>query len=67
MVFAAVLPGSAGLAALPASSLIMLGVLVAVASIFAFRVMENAFRGSAPPIDEGIPFIGGLLKFSKVR
>ena len=29
------------------------------------RVLSNTFNGNAPPVDEGIPFIGGLLKFSK--
>lgn len=28
---------------------------------------HTVLRGSAPPVEEGIPFIGGLLKFAKVR
>lgn len=45
--------------------------LVAAASLLAFlglvvlRVLSNTFTGKAPPADEGIPFVGGLIKFSK--
>jgi hypothetical protein len=42
--------------------------LVALAVIVVgLRVLLNALPGKRPPIHEGIPFIGGLIKFSKVR
>jgi sterol 14-demethylase len=31
------------------------------------RLLSNTFHGRAPPVAEGVPFIGGLIKFSKVR
>lgn len=31
------------------------------------RLLSNIFHGKAPPVDEGVPFVGGLIKFSKVR
>lgn len=62
-----VLPVASSLAALPLSALVGIGVLLVAVSLFASRVLANVFRGSAPPVDEGIPFVGGLVKFSKVR
>lgn len=44
---------------LPAAALIL------AASLIVGRVLLNAFPGKRPPVFEGIPFIGGLLKFSK--
>eukprot|EP00877_Chromochloris_zofingiensis_P002450 jgi/Chrzof1/12205/Cz06g25080.t1 len=36
---------------------------LAVVSLLLGRVLQNQFSGSRPPVFEGIPFIGGLLKF----
>ena len=56
----------ASASALPLPTLVALaGTFVVVVALFA-RVFPNAFRGNSPPIDEGIPFVGGILKFSKV-
>lgn len=41
------------------------GVAILLLTALVLRVFQNQLRGKAPPIDEGIPFIGGLIKFSK--
>lgn len=51
---------------LPLPMLIALATTVVVAAAFALRILTNTFHGKLPPVDEGIPFIGGLIKFSKV-
>lgn len=45
-----------------------IGIVAVVALAFAIvlRVVSNSFTGKYPPIYEGIPFVGGLLKFLKV-
>lgn len=54
------------LAALPLPTLIGGAVLLLVALAVFVRATANLRRGNAPPVDEGIPFVGGLLAFSKV-
>lgn len=45
----------------------LIGVLVLVVVVaVVVRVLSNIFHGNRPPVDEGIPFVGGLMKFSKV-
>lgn len=44
----------------------MLGVF-ALLSMFVARVLSSKFPGSKPPIFEGTPFVGGLMKFAGVR
>ncbi len=39
----------------------------AVVTLAVIRVLANTFHGSKPPIFEGIPFVGGLMKFAGVR
>ena len=56
-----------GLQGVPLIYLAGAGAMVIVASMLVLRVFANTLRGKAPPIDEGIPFVGGLIKFSKVR
>jgi len=51
---------------LPLSTLIALVTVVTIAGAIAIRVISNTFHGNHPPVDEGIPFVGGLIKFSKV-
>ena len=51
---------------LPLSTLIALVTVVTIAGAIAIRVISNTFHGNRPPVDEGIPFVGGLIKFSKV-
>ena len=56
----------ATLSALPLPQLIAVSVVVVLLAAIVARVLSNTFNGKAPPIDEGIPFVGGLIKFSKV-
>jgi hypothetical protein len=56
-----------GLQALPLPQLIAVATGVVFLAALLMRIFANTFRGKAPPIDEGIPFVGGLIKFSKVR
>lgn len=39
----------------------------AVVALAVIRVLANTFHGARPPIFEGIPFVGGLMKFAGVR
>lgn len=52
---------------LPVWQLIPLVSVVVVASLVVARLVMNSLPGKTPPIFEGIPFIGGLIKFTKVR
>lgn len=38
----------------------------AVVALVVIRILANTFHGSKPPIFEGIPFVGGLMKFAGV-
>lgn len=38
----------------------------AVVALVVIRILANTFHGSRPPIFEGIPFVGGLMKFAGV-
>jgi hypothetical protein len=51
---------------LPLATLVALIAVSTVAVAIAVRVISNTFHGNRPPVDEGIPFVGGLIKFSKV-
>lgn len=57
----------ANLAALPLPTLIGGILVVALAAAVFVRATANLRRGNSPPVEEGVPFVGGLLKFSKVR
>ena len=57
---------SEGLQDLPLPQLIAVATGVVLLAALVMRVLTNKFNGKAPPIDEGIPFVGGLIKFSKV-
>jgi sterol 14-demethylase len=46
---------------------VVIGVAAVAVGFVLLRIISNAFPGSAPPVDEGIPFVGGLIKFSKVQ
>eukprot|EP00878_Enallax_costatus_P004843 GHUV01005097.1.p1 GENE.GHUV01005097.1~~GHUV01005097.1.p1 ORF type:complete len:497 (+),score=160.86 GHUV01005097.1:332-1822(+) len=41
----------------------LLGV-VTLASLFVARIVSSTFPGSKPPVFEGVPFVGGLMKFA---
>ena len=53
--------------ALPLGAQIAAGAAALLLGLIVLRVLQNKFPGRAPPVEEGIPFIGGLIKFSKVR
>jgi sterol 14-demethylase len=55
----------AALHQLPPSAMIIVSIVACLMIAVLARVLSNTFHGNAPPVDEGIPFIGGLLKFSK--
>lgn len=40
-----------------------IGVVIALTLI---RVLANTFHGAKPPVFEGIPWVGGLMKFAGV-
>lgn len=58
---------SEGLQALPLLHLIAVATGVVLLAAVAMRLLTNTFHGKSPPVEEGIPFVGGLIKFSKVR
>lgn len=41
--------------------------VITVISMFVLRVVSNQLPGSKPPVFEGVPFVGGLMKFAGVR
>ncbi len=48
--------------------LVLLGTAFAVAVAVVARYVQNTLLiGNKPPVYEDIPFVGGLLKFIKVR
>jgi sterol 14-demethylase len=62
---------SLGLESLAASfasapfTLVATSVLTLLATLVFLRLISNTFTGRKPPVSEGIPLIGGLLKFSR--
>ena len=40
--------------------------LVVVLSVIALRLISNKLPSKAPPVFEGLPFIGGIIKFAQV-
>jgi sterol 14alpha-demethylase len=56
-----------GATSLPLPALVAVATIAAIGVAIILRVAGNYFHGSTPPVIEGIPFIGGLIKFSKVR
>lgn len=58
----------AAIQALPLAAQVAVAVGSTLVLAVCLRLLKHTvLRGSAPPVEEGIPFIGGLLKFSKVR
>jgi hypothetical protein len=51
----------------PSAAVVLLAVLALFSVLLITRALSNAFPGSKPPIVEGVPYVGGLLKFAKVR
>lgn len=38
----------------------------AFVALAVIRIIANTFHGNRPPIFEGVPFVGGLMKFAGV-
>ncbi len=55
-----------GLAQLPMAYLVAGATVLLVVTATVLRVLTNTITFKAPPVMEGIPFIGGLIKFSRV-
>lgn len=66
VISAAVQSADSVLLQLPLPTLVALIAVTTVVVAVAVRILSNTFHGNKPPVEEGIPFIGGLLKFSKV-
>ncbi len=47
-------------------ALIALTVVAVAALLVVARLVLNKLTGSRPPVFEGVPFIGGMIKFAKV-
>ena len=60
-------PAAVAVGGLTGAPLVAAALLAGLALAFVSRALANLFRGNKPPIMEGIPFIGGLLKFTKAR
>lgn len=56
-----------GMAALPPAALYLVGTVVFLLAIAALRLISNQLTAKAPPVFEGIPFVGGIIKFVQVR
>lgn len=52
--------------AVDAGSLLLVG-LAGVVVLALLRLIRNNLPGKTPPVFEGLPFVGGILKFTKVR
>jgi len=66
--FLAGVPSSSSLAVAWATSpatFVLTSLLTLLATLVFLRLIANTFTGRAPPVTEGIPLIGGLLKFSR--
>jgi len=59
--------GSAAEAILSSSPLTLaITTVAAIVALAVIRVLANTFHGSKPPVFEGIPYVGGLMKFAGV-
>lgn len=58
---------SEGLGALPPAALYVVGTLVFLLAVALLRFTSNHLNAKAPPVFEGIPFVGGIIKFVQAR
>ncbi len=56
-----------GLAALPLAALVAVGTLVFLLAVVVLRAAGNQLNAKAPPVFEGVPFVGGIIKFVQAR
>ncbi len=52
---------------LPLPLLYAVGTGIALLALVVLRVISNSLPAKSPPIFEGTPFIGGIMKFVKVH
>ncbi len=52
-------------AAASTPQLVLAATLVAVLGLIALRIVQNSLLSGRPPVLEGVPFVGGLLRFSQ--
>ena len=52
---------------LPPAALYLVGTIVFLLAVVALRLFGNQLNATAPPIFEGIPFVGGIIKFVQAR
>jgi hypothetical protein len=45
---------------------LVIATTAAFVALAVIRILANTFHGNKPPIFEGIPFVGGLMKFAGV-
>ena len=57
----------AGLRGLPLPLLYAVGTGIALLALIFLRLISNSLPAKSPPIFEGTPFVGGIIKFIKVR
>jgi hypothetical protein len=56
-----------GLAALPLAALVAVGTSVFLLAVVVLRAAGNHLNTKAPPVFEGVPFVGGIIKFVQAR
>ena len=57
----------AGVRGLPLPLLYAVGTGIALLALIFLRIISNSLSAKSPPIFEGTPFVGGIMKFIKVR
>lgn len=57
----------AGLRGLPLPLVYAVGTGIALLALIFLRLISNSLPAKSPPIFEGTPFVGGIMKFIKVR
>ena len=56
----------AGVRGLPLALLYALATAIALLALLVLRMISNSLPAKSPPVFEGTPFIGGIMKFVKV-
>ena len=56
----------AGVRGLPLPLLYALATAVSLLALLTLRIISNSLPAKSPPVFEGTPFIGGIMKFVKV-
>ena len=56
----------AGVRGLPLPLLYALATAIALLALLVLRMISNSLPAKSPPVFEGTPFVGGIMKFVKV-